>query len=84
MAKKRPSQEDKVYDYMLNHHFITQVIAYDELNITRLSARIYNLKKLGIPIGSQKIYYKKSDGSPGQYSEYWLENRDELRTNQKI
>ena len=82
MAKKRMSQEDKVYDYMLNHPFITQEIANEVFKITRLSARIYNLKQLGVEIGSQKIYYTKADGSPGQYSEYWLENRDELRANQ--
>jgi hypothetical protein len=81
MAKKRPSQEDKVYGYLLEHKTITQAIAYEVFKISRLSARIYNLKNLGIAIGSQKIYYIKEDGSPGQYSEYWLENRDELRTN---
>lgn len=74
MSKKRPSQEDKVYDYMLDHKVITSLKAIEDLKITRLSARIYNLKKLGIAIGSQRIRYIKEDGSPGCYSEYWLED----------
>lgn len=73
MAKKRLSQEDKIYEYLLTHPIITQAVSTKVFRITRLSARIYDLKQLGIAIGSRMVYYKKSDGSPGKYAEYWLE-----------
>lgn len=72
MAKKR-SQDDKIYDYLLTHPIITQAMATEIFNITRLSARIYDLKQLGIAIGSRMVYYTKKDGSTGKYAEYWLE-----------
>lgn len=73
MAKKRLSQNDKIYNYLLTHPIITQAMATEIFNITRLSARIYDLKQLGVVIGSRMVYYTKKDGSPGKYAEYWLE-----------
>lgn len=44
------NQTDEVYDYMKTHGSIDNMRAVRELNIYRLGARIYDLKKLGVDI----------------------------------
>lgn len=71
---KIPSQVDEVYDYMLKHEFINQIIATTELKCTRLAAIICIMKKkLEIPIGSEMKYYIRENGRLGRYKNYWLE-----------
>lgn len=41
------SQTTKVYNYLKKHKFITARMSYDILGITRLSARIKDLKNAG-------------------------------------
>lgn len=79
--ESRKSQEKKILNYLLNHPVITQVICAEEFKCYRLPARIYDMKKHGIPIGSRTIYYTKEDGSPGKYNEYWLDAPHDVRTN---
>lgn len=75
MAKNKtyPSQEDEVYDYMNTNPFITQAIAYEKFGCSRLSAIIYNMRKAGIEIRTNMVYYIKWNGRYGRYAEYYLE-----------
>lgn len=47
------SQNQMVYEYMERHGSIDNVRAVVDLNVFRLSARIADLKKLGIPIETE-------------------------------
>ena len=49
--KTRKNQCDRVLEYMNTHGGITDTEARDELHLNRLSGRIFDLKKLGYPIG---------------------------------
>lgn len=53
--KKHTTQNDRVLDYMRSHGGITSLEAYDKLGCTRLSARIKDLKEMGVAIMAQKI-----------------------------
>ena len=48
--RKKPTQEDKVLDYIKKHGSITSWEAFMNLNITRLSGRIYDLREQGYDI----------------------------------
>ena len=49
--KKQTTQNDRVLAYMRSHKGITSLDAYRDLGCTRLSARIADLKEMGITIG---------------------------------
>lgn len=67
----RKPQQVRVYEYMKEHNGITTMQAYGDLKITRLSARIYDLKKLGVKIEKEHIV-KKKDGERIDYDKYYL------------
>ena len=50
MANTRPTQEQRVLKYMETFGSITAIEAIKHLAITRLSARIYNLRNNGYTI----------------------------------
>lgn len=51
---------------------ITSMDAIDKLRITRLFARIYDLKKKGYEIEGQNRTKKDADGRTIRWKEYWL------------
>ena len=66
------SQNDKVLNYLKEHKKITSMDAIRWLKITRLSARISDLRERGINIDSETVYKKDEDGNPIHYSVYTL------------
>lgn len=50
------TQCDKVFYYMKKNGGITAMECFDKLKITRLSARIYDLRKMGIKIKQERRY----------------------------
>lgn len=62
------SQNWKVLKYIKEHGSITQLEASDHLRITRLPARVHDLRAIGCPVESKTIVRK--DGS--HYSRYYL------------
>ena len=50
------TQCDKVFYYMKNNGSITAMECFEKLKITRLSARIYDLRKMGIKIKQERQY----------------------------
>lgn len=74
------AQNKKVLKYMLNHPVITTTIAIYQLNITRLGARIFDLKAMGVPINGRMVYSKRSDGTPTRWKEYWIEKNEYVGT----
>lgn len=67
------TQSEKVLDYMQENGGISSMVAFKELGITRLSARIYDLRKSGEKIVKHRLYYKSKDGSAKHYDVYSLE-----------
>jgi len=66
------TQNSKVYDYMKEHGSIDTCRAMYDLGVFRLSARISDLKSLGVPI---KTVRKTKQTSEGQktWAEYSLD-----------
>lgn len=50
---KKLTQEERVYNYIAEHGFITSMSAYSDLRITQLGTRIFNLKGDGIKIATR-------------------------------
>ena len=66
------THEEKVLRHLQEHGEITSWDAIVEYGITRLSARIFNLRKMGHVIGSETITKKKGD-STVHYTRYTME-----------
>lgn len=66
------TQNEKVFNYLKEHRKITSMDAINHLRITRLSARIADLRNRGIVIDSETVYKKDADGNPTHYSIYSL------------
>lgn len=68
----KTSQKQRVLDYMRTHDGITSMQAF-ELGITRLSARIYELRHQdGINIEEEMVTKKNRYGETCTYSRYYL------------
>lgn len=66
------TQEQRVLKYLEKNGSITTMQAFEELRITRLSAKIFNLREQGIIIDNIRHSYKNQDGNTTQYVEYVL------------
>lgn len=74
MANKQISKTcQKIYQYMALHNGITQAEAFLELGCSRLGARIWDMRSLGIPIKSEMIKVEKRDGSFAYVAKYSIE-----------
>lgn len=67
------TQNKQVLRHLKNHRYITPLDALREYNIFRLSARIYDLRKMGFIINSELIYDKKNKK---KYSKYYICNKN--------
>lgn len=65
------TQAEIVHEYMTVHGRITTYDAFRK-GITRLSARIYDLKKKGVRISKARVNYKAKDGKHKHYDVYML------------
>lgn len=66
------TQNDRVLKYLDNHGYITTMVAFRELGITRLASRVNDLKKMGWPITGVMRYGKDRDGNIIKWKEYRL------------
>lgn len=67
------SQCEKIIRYMKDFGSITTMQAFDDLDITRLSARIYDLKALGYKIKTETVRRRNRHGEKKVYFKYSLE-----------
>ena len=65
---------ERVLEYMKQTGGITQAEAYDAFGCTRLSGRIYDLKKRGIGIRATNVAGFNRYGEPCHYARYTLES----------
>lgn len=71
---RKPSQREKVLDYIVKFGSITSWQAYSDLGITQLGARIFELKGQGYIFSKKRIYTNNRLGEKTHYDEYRLEN----------
>lgn len=72
MANKRPSQTNRLLDYLKQFKSITTWEAFQELGITRLSARIFEIKEKGYLIKTESITSKNRFGDSVHFNKYTL------------
>lgn len=57
-VEHRPSQNDRILEYIATFGSITQFEALQDLGIMRLASRISDLRRLGYPITSEMVTVK--------------------------
>ena len=70
MAKR--TQADRVLEYIQKFGSITTLEAFRDLGVTRLSARIYELRARNINIDSTSVTSKNRYGENCTYAKYYL------------
>lgn len=73
----RITQCDKVLQFIKVNGSITSMQAFYNLGVTRLAARIANLRERGVDIESKTVSGKAKDGTPIHYSVYSLSHEKE-------
>jgi 2-methylisocitrate lyase-like PEP mutase family enzyme len=68
---KKTTQNDRVLAYMRSHKGITSLDAYRDLGCTRLSARIADLKRMGIAIGKVMVDRENRYGETVKVAQYF-------------
>jgi hypothetical protein len=66
------TQTEQVHEYLKENGSITSYEAFTKLGITRLSARIYDLRKAGLSISNSRVNYTGKQGNPKHYDVYRL------------
>ena len=67
------TQEERVLQYMRDYGSITPMDAIYNFSITRLGARIFELKKKGYRIKSDRVAYTNKYGEKRNFTRYSLE-----------
>lgn len=62
----------RVFDFMVEENGITNLDAFVELGESRLSARIFELKKKGVNISSENISVKNRYGEKRSVKKYFI------------
>lgn len=70
--KVKRSQKNKVFDYLDRFGSITSLEAFENFAITRLGARIYDLRQLGIMIDTVIERGVNRFGEPTKFARYYL------------
>lgn len=66
------SQTQKILKHLIRYGKITSIQAFNNFGCTRISARIFDLKQLGIGIDTQMVFKKKANGEHVHYGVYRL------------
>ena len=70
MGKK--TQAERVLEYIKRFGSITTLQAFRDLGVTRLSARIFELRNKGLNIDSTSVTSKNRYGESCTYAKYFL------------
>ena len=73
--QRKPTQRDKVLDYIRQFGCITSWQAYQDLGITQLATRIFELKEQGYKFSKTRIYTTNRLGEKTHYDEYRLKGK---------
>lgn len=67
------TQHERIIDYMERFGSITPYDAFKDLGITKLSTRIGELKRGGVPIKQECVKAQNRFGETCRFMRYWLE-----------
>ena len=70
MAKVK--QADKILRYIREFGSITAAQAFNDLSVSQLATRIFELKQSGYDVQSRYIHAKNRYGEPIKFKEYYL------------
>lgn len=68
----RDNQNRDVLDYMGENGSISSIEAFTDLGVTRLSARIFDLRQIGYNIVSKTVPFVSRRGRKSSYARYSL------------
>lgn len=68
------TQRQKIFFYLLAGKCLTGIEALQLFACMRLGARIYELKKLGVPIEDRPITLVAKNGKTKRVKEYWIDS----------
>ena len=75
--RKEVNQKTRVMDYMNEYKSITSLEAFRDLGVTRLSAVIFDIKKSGVPIKSERMQSINRFGEVVYFSKYSIITEEE-------
>lgn len=67
------TQRERILEHLANGNTITSLQAYDQLGVTQLAARVYELRDAGHCIRTNQIKVTNRFGEECSVSEYYLE-----------
>lgn len=70
--ENKPTQCDKIIKFIKDFGYITSWQAYQELGVTQLGARIFQLKQRGYEFTKTRVKTKNRYGEPTHFDEYRL------------
>ncbi len=68
----KPTQNQRILDYIDRYGSITQLDAILDLGVIRLPSRVHDLKRLGYPVVSEFVQVKNRHGEPCRVKSYTL------------
>ena len=71
-VEHKPSQNQRIIDYINEFGSITQFEALRDLGVMRLASRVSDLKRLGYPVESEMITVKNRYGEECRVKSYSL------------
>lgn len=74
------TQTDMILIHLQENNGITSWEAIKEYGCTRLSARIYQLRKRGYNIENERVYTKNRYGKPVSFARYVLKENEEQKS----
>ena len=81
MNNTRPTQCDRILNYMAQFGSISTIQAFVDLGVCRLASRICELRKRGIPIVSEQIAVKNRFEEKCYVKKYSLAKFEEISEN---
>ena len=73
----KPTQNERIIDYIKRFGSITQFEALRDLGVMRLASRISDLKRLGYPVVSERIVVKNRYGEECRIKRYKLRGEED-------
>ena len=75
-VEHKPTQNERIIDYIQKFGSITQLQALQDLGVMRLASRMSDLKRLGYPIDSEMQTVKNRFGEDCHIKAYFLKEGD--------
>ena len=72
----KPSQNERIIEYISKHGSITQIEALRDIGVLRLASRISDMKRSGVAIASDLVEVENRYGEKCRVKRYRIEKRD--------